>query len=88
MKALAKAAFLAGLVAAPMPMANAQDADGAVQETAKEEVICKREPPPPGSRISGKRVCLTAEQWAARETQHGDELREAQQRSAVAMPPQ
>jgi len=47
-------------------------------------VVCKRLPPPAGSRISGKKVCKTNAAWNAEREAAGVAARERQDRSAVA----
>lgn len=47
-------------------------------------IVCKRLPPPAGSRISGKRVCKTNAAWKAEKEAAGIAARERQDRSAVA----
>jgi hypothetical protein len=63
--ALATAMLLVGPVLADEPApANASD-PAATDEAHLDEMVCKKQPPPTGSRIAGKTVCLTNRQWLA-----------------------
>lgn len=60
---------------------------GAKSAQAEEEQVCKRLPPPVGSRVRGKRVCKTEAQWEA-ERQAAEELaRETQTRGLLRNAP-
>lgn len=47
-------------------------------------IVCKRQPPPAGSRIQGKKVCKTNAAWKAEKEAAGVAARERQDRSSVA----
>ena len=47
-------------------------------------IVCKRQPPPAGSRIQGKKVCKTNAAWKAEREAVGVAARERQDRAAVA----
>jgi hypothetical protein len=46
-------------------------------------VVCKRQPPPAGTRIMGKKVCKTNAAWRLEQEMAGDAARERQERSAT-----
>lgn len=84
----AGAAFLLALPASAL-MAGQQETAQMVDEnheSAKDPatIVCKRQPPPAGSRIQGKKVCKTNAAWKAEQEAAGIAARERQDRSAVA----
>ena len=46
-------------------------------------IVCKRQPPPAGTRIMGKKVCKTNAAWRLEQEMAGDAARERQERSAT-----
>ena len=50
---------------------------------AEEEQVCKRLPPPVGSRVRGRRVCKTQAQWDAEQAAAEAMARETQQRGSL-----
>ena len=52
-------------------------------ETAKEKrnkIICKRQPPPAGTRLGGKKVCATQAEWDLARKENEEALRRASQK--------
>ncbi|GAA0554264.1 hypothetical protein GCM10008941_37860 [Rhizomicrobium palustre] len=52
-------------LAAPA-LADGVDPQAAADEAHLNEVVCKKQPPPVGSRIGEKTVCLTNREWQAK----------------------
>jgi hypothetical protein len=60
------------------PVATSQS-----QVSDLDQVICKRLPPPTGTRLGGKTVCQTKKQWLELETNSQDTLERAQKSSGM-----
>lgn len=78
--------LLSGAAPAPAPVpapgaSNARASDGGVEQVvtiADEKVVCRREKAV-GSRVTAKRVCMTAQQW---ETKRMEDRRQIEQGQA------
>lgn len=57
-------ALLAGLAAPAFAQAQ-QSGEPSSDEAHMNEVVCKKQPPPTGSRLPGKTVCLSNREWQA-----------------------
>ena len=59
--------FLTVPALAEAPQAETPAPAGAVSsyDAHMNEVVCKRQPPPTGSRIAGKTLCMTNRDWLA-----------------------
>lgn len=60
---------------------EAEEAEGAINSSNR--VICRRMPPPPGTRIGGRNICATEAQWERYQRETRDVLDEAFNRSKV-----
>jgi len=76
------------LVTLPSGGAFAQEQAQIVDESHEKAddpatIVCKRQPPPAGTRIMGKKVCKTNAAWRLEKEAAGDAARERQERSAT-----
>jgi hypothetical protein len=69
-----KAFIAAALVVTGVPMAAAVSQETGVIVNAPKQVCRRMEVPASGSRISRRRVCMTAAQWRARSQDSGGEI--------------
>lgn len=60
---------------------EATEAEGRIH--AGNRVICRRMPPPPGTRIGGRNICATEAQWERYDQETRNVLDEAFNRSKV-----
>ena len=63
----------AGTQATPVTPPSDNAAENTSAPKGDDEIVCKKEPPPIGSRMGGKKVCRTVAEWrriqaAAKET--------------------
>jgi hypothetical protein len=49
----------------PGTASTTQGAAASTDESHLDETVCKKQPPPTGSRIAGKTVCMTNREWLA-----------------------
>jgi hypothetical protein len=69
-----KAFLAAALVVAVLPAVAAAGQEAGVTVNAPKQVCRRMEVPASGSRISRRRVCMTAAQWRARSQDPGGEI--------------
>jgi hypothetical protein len=79
--ALAAAPAFAEDAAAPATTAvPAAQGDGSATTSDLDKVVCKKMPPPIGSRIGAHTVCQTQQQWQAQMRDSQDFIRDQQQK--------
>jgi len=62
--------ILLSIAAAAMAQAAPAPATQVTSETdEKDKLICKRFPPPVGTRLRGRKICATAQEWKIQEEQ-------------------
>lgn len=67
-----------GFLAVPAMGWNQDPASEEIAESSSsEEVVCRRTPPPVGSRIGGRRICKTEREWALLDAENQGVLRDA-----------
>lgn len=73
---IAAAIMIGGLSVPAMSTAQQSAADSAQEEDvpSTRAVICRREPPPAGSRIGGRNICKTEREWAILERERTDTM--------------
>ncbi|MBC7987626.1 MAG: hypothetical protein H7X93_13315 [Sphingomonadaceae bacterium] len=64
--------------------APAQDGLAGESFTGPNEVQCRRIPPPPGSRLGQRNVCMTRAEWRRLEQEHRDVVQRQQDMSHFA----
>ena len=77
--------LIVGAALAGAALARAEGADDAAAATVQkpgDETICKRLPPPTGSRIGDRKVCKPRKDWESSERDAGQVTREVQDKSA------
>ncbi|WP_370034137.1 hypothetical protein [Qipengyuania mesophila] len=81
------AAFMAALPASAVSALDQERAQIIDENDARADdpatIVCKRQPPPAGTRIMGKKVCKTNAAWRLEQEMAGDAARERQERSAT-----
>ena len=60
---------------------EAAEAEGVINSSNR--IVCRRMPPPVGSRIGGRRICATEAQWSRYEDESQNLLNEVFNRSKV-----
>ena len=67
-----------GVLAAPAMAWNQDSASQEITESSSsEEIVCRRTPPPVGSRIGGRQICKTEREWALLEAENQGVVRDA-----------
>lgn len=81
------AALMAALPASAVSALDQERAQIIDEDDARADdpatIVCKRQPPPAGTRIMGKKVCKTNAAWRLEQEMAGDAARERQERSAT-----
>ena len=62
---------------------SAPSANGTAAPDPRNEIICKVQPPPLGTRIGGRRICGTRAEWEAQENATRTFVGDSQMRPAV-----
>lgn len=86
---ITSAIMLLGVATLALPVHAQNDttlSDGATDgDNPSTTVICRRYPPPTGSRIGARRICRTEAQWVQHDTEHRLAI-EREQRNRVGCP--
>ncbi|MGB7404832.1 MAG: hypothetical protein WA906_04020 [Pacificimonas sp.] len=85
------AAFVAAVGVIVATGASAQVTTRAANEAAvqasvedpDERTICKREPPPIGSRVGGRKICKTESEWQRLAEAHQNDIRDYQDKASA-----
>jgi len=83
--AMSFAAFLS-VPALAQTTPEATPAPAATEDSHLNEMVCKKQPPPTGSRIAGKTVCMTNREWLAAWSASQDATKAMQNKSMTQMP--
>jgi hypothetical protein len=62
---------------------SAYAGDASPKPADKDPVICKTTPPPVGTRLGGRHICMKASQWEQRRQQSQDALTNSQNRGQI-----
>ncbi|MEQ9663805.1 MAG: hypothetical protein RLN87_14815 [Parasphingopyxis sp.] len=71
-------AALAGAPAVAQQTASAENQASEGEVNASNEILCRRQPPPTGSRIGGRNICKTRAEWERLQREARNEIEDAQ----------
>ena len=76
----------AGDTASPPPPATPPASQTSTDTAYMNEIVCKKMPPPTGTRLGGRNICLTRAQWQNAEQRSQDTIRNVQDRGGMDSP--
>lgn len=75
--------FVAVVACAMVAAGSAYAGDASNMDANKDPVICKTTPPPTGTRLGGRRICMKASQWKEQRQRAQDSLSNSQNHSQI-----